>query len=117
MDRGAWRATVYGVAKSWTRLNDQHTQTHTHTYTLRFVSVMTFTQIGHNYEAENGILLSSFLIQNLKSDKSNKTQPKQTKIKIGSFRLLFSHVRLCDTVDCSPPGFPDLLGYLPEIAP
>ena len=22
MDRGAWRATVHGVAKSWTRLND-----------------------------------------------------------------------------------------------
>ena len=22
MDRGAWRATVYGVAKSWTRLSD-----------------------------------------------------------------------------------------------
>ena len=23
MDRGAWRATVHGVTKSWTRLNDQ----------------------------------------------------------------------------------------------
>ena len=22
MDRGAWRATVYGVGKSWTRLNN-----------------------------------------------------------------------------------------------
>ena len=22
MDRGAWRATIHGVAKSWTRLND-----------------------------------------------------------------------------------------------
>ena len=22
MDRGAWRATVHGVVKSWTRLND-----------------------------------------------------------------------------------------------
>ena len=22
MDRGAWRATVHGVAKSWTQLND-----------------------------------------------------------------------------------------------
>ena len=25
MDRGAWRATVYGVTKSWTRLSDEHT--------------------------------------------------------------------------------------------
>ena len=24
MDRGAWRATVYGVAKSWTRLSDYY---------------------------------------------------------------------------------------------
>ena len=22
MDRGAWRATVYGIAKSWTQLSD-----------------------------------------------------------------------------------------------
>ena len=25
MDRGAWRATVHGVAKSWTRLSNEHT--------------------------------------------------------------------------------------------
>ena len=29
MDRGAWRATVHGVAKSWTQLS-----THTHTQLL-----------------------------------------------------------------------------------
>ena len=29
MDRGAWQATVHGVAKSWTRLS---THKHTHTY-------------------------------------------------------------------------------------
>ena len=29
MDRGAWRATVHGVAKSWTRLS-------THTYVTEF---------------------------------------------------------------------------------
>jgi len=32
MDRGAWRATVHGVAKSQTRLNDYHTYTHPHTH-------------------------------------------------------------------------------------
>ena len=32
MDRGAWQATVLGVAKSQTRLN---THTHTHTHTLK----------------------------------------------------------------------------------
>ena len=24
MDRGAWRASVHGVTKSWTQLSDQH---------------------------------------------------------------------------------------------
>ena len=31
MDRGAWQATVLGVAKSQTRLS-AHTHTHTHTH-------------------------------------------------------------------------------------
>ena len=34
--RGAWRATVYEVTKSWTQLSNQmytHTHTHTHTHT------------------------------------------------------------------------------------
>ena len=25
MDRGTWQATIHGVAKSWTQLNDTHT--------------------------------------------------------------------------------------------
>ena len=33
MDKGAWWATVHGVAKSWTQLRDYHTHTHTHTHT------------------------------------------------------------------------------------
>jgi len=32
MDRGAWRAIVHGVAKSWTQLS-MHTYTQTHTHT------------------------------------------------------------------------------------
>ena len=34
VDRGAWRATVHGVAKSRTRLRDFHTHRHTHTHTV-----------------------------------------------------------------------------------
>ena len=30
VDRGVWWAAVHGVAKSQTRLNDEHTHTHTH---------------------------------------------------------------------------------------
>ena len=46
MDRGAWWATVYGVAKSWTRLINTHTKTyiyiyiHTHTH-LYFIVIVT----------------------------------------------------------------------------
>ena len=32
MDRGAWRAIVHGVTKSWTQLR-AYTNTHTHTHT------------------------------------------------------------------------------------
>ena len=34
MERGAWWATVHGVAKTQTRLSDSHTHTHTHTHLL-----------------------------------------------------------------------------------
>ena len=30
LDRGAWRATVHGVIKSWTRLRNWHTDTLIH---------------------------------------------------------------------------------------
>ena len=37
MDRGAWWATVHGVAKSWTRLSTRvHTHTHTHTHSMAY---------------------------------------------------------------------------------
>ena len=32
MDRGAWQATVQGVAKSQKQLHNTHTHTHTHTH-------------------------------------------------------------------------------------
>ena len=57
MDRGAWRATVQGVAKSWTRLSDGtrtflnqnflpfkaeiHTHTHTHTQSIVLIHTTT----------------------------------------------------------------------------
>ena len=32
MDRGAWQATVHGIAKSQTPMSNEHTYTHTHTH-------------------------------------------------------------------------------------
>ena len=32
LDRGAWRATVHGVTKSWTQTTEGITYTHRHTY-------------------------------------------------------------------------------------
>ena len=34
MDRGAWWATIHGVAKGQTGLRDSHTHTHTHTHNM-----------------------------------------------------------------------------------
>ena len=43
MDRGAWRATVRGVTKSWTWMNTRactHTRAHTHTHTLQYCTAL-----------------------------------------------------------------------------
>ena len=42
MDRGAWWATVLGVAKSWAQLS---THTHTHTHTLDNPSAFFFAKL------------------------------------------------------------------------
>ena len=49
MNRGAWWATVHGVAKSWTWLSDSHTHTHTHTHThhLWIIPLEFFLSIIH----------------------------------------------------------------------
>ena len=42
---GVWRATVHGVAKSWTRLSDwmhKHTSTHTNERMTTFVLILSF---------------------------------------------------------------------------
>ena len=38
MDRGAWQATVHGVARSQTRLRDYYFHTHIHTHTYTYIS-------------------------------------------------------------------------------
>ena len=38
MARKAWRATVYGVTKSHTRLSNSHTHTHTHTMAMYVIN-------------------------------------------------------------------------------
>ena len=38
MNRGAWRATVHGVTKSWTLLTERLIHTHTHTHTRMYRS-------------------------------------------------------------------------------
>ena len=56
MDRGAWRATVFGVAKSWTRLSDKHFHFHQ--------SKGIFWDTGSSYWPETKskrVLLTSYL--------------------------------------------------------
>ena len=46
MDRGAWWATVHGVAKSWTLLNDQHFHNYNIYYNKSYVNVVS-VRISH----------------------------------------------------------------------
>ena len=51
MDRGAWWATVHGVAKSWTQMKQLNTHIHTHTY-MHIYNYLHF--IGEEVEAQRG---------------------------------------------------------------
>ena len=42
MDRGAWRATVHGVAKGQTRLSNCHTHTYLH---IRILTLLAFSKL------------------------------------------------------------------------
>ena len=42
MDRGAWRATVHGVTKSWTQLSDFH-------FTSHSLGVVRLPLCGHSH--------------------------------------------------------------------
>ena len=57
MDRGAWWATVYEVAKTRTRLSNSHTHTHTHTSTTRVRILRSFITTKILYD----ITTSTFL--------------------------------------------------------
>ena len=45
MDRGAWQATVHGVAKSWTRLKWLNTRRHIHIHILDITGFPSGTSI------------------------------------------------------------------------
>ena len=48
MDRGAWWATVHGIAKSWTRLSDSHSLTHLPIHTGLFGFLWHFMSFKKN---------------------------------------------------------------------
>ena len=63
-DRGAWRATVHGVAKSWTRLKQlsRSSSTHTHTYTYQCIHPHTHTFLYMDTNKDTYSLLLVYLI-------------------------------------------------------
>ena len=54
MDRGAWKATVYGIAKNWTQLNNQHFRTHIPVkqsgFRLPFIVIICFCSVMDSSE-------------------------------------------------------------------
>ena len=57
MHRRAWWATIHGVAKSWTRLSDTHT--HTHTLQKKKQEYLLTMVFGGAREKENKTLLQN----------------------------------------------------------
>ena len=57
MDRGAWQATVHGIAKSWTWLSI-HTHTHTNTYNIKFIILIISKCISS--VVSNALLISCY---------------------------------------------------------
>ena len=54
MDRGAWWATVYGVAKSWTRLSDS-----TYTSKIKSATVSTVSpSVCHEVMGQDAMIFS-----------------------------------------------------------
>ena len=76
MERGAWWATVHGVAKNWTQLS-MHARTHMHTHTHT-----------HTEYSSTGSL---FQVQDVSVQFSSVAQLCLT---------------LCNPMDCSTPGLP-----------
>ena len=54
MDRGAWKATVYGIAKNWTQLNNQYFHTHIpvkqSSFRLPFIVIICFCRVMDSSE-------------------------------------------------------------------
>ena len=57
-DRGAWQATVHGVTKSWTRLSDTHTHTHTLSTVLSALLQQTIDYHGMQWPGNKAMLSS-----------------------------------------------------------
>ena len=100
VDRGAWRATVHGVAKSRTRLRDLHTHTHTHTVDLQCCVTLRCTAQWFKH-----IFVSMYLFIPFHILSSYATA--------ATAKSLQSCPTLCDPTDGSPPGSP-IPGILQE---
>ena len=83
MERGAWQATVRGIAKSWTRLSDSHFDHFTLKCCTQYVSQ--FGKLSSGHRAGEG----QFSFQS-----QRRAVPKdvQTSVQLYSFHML---ARLC----------------------
>ena len=110
MDRGAWQATVHGVAKSWTWLSDKHTLKKKRITILCEPKIILSPSIGNRvlwkantqstqaYKVCNTHWMST-------SDMEEKAVEKwKCNTRLCYVLSCFSHVWLCDPMDCSPPG-------------
>ena len=86
MDRGAWRATVHGVTKSWT----EHTQTtHTYIYLLRDFLCLLYKLPLYNWSGQCPSVQFTYLLRNFNHrNHSTTTEVKFLKsVKVGKAEI------------------------------
>ena len=94
MDRGAWQATVHGVAKSWTQWNDFHFFHGPYSVSNHFKLVACF----FNWDFYVKIWISGFFWKNRKSGLPSPDLPQSLPLSIvfPTLRLTVSHhLSLC----------------------
>ena len=121
MDRGAWQATLQGVAKSWTWLNNYHFHFLSHIYVLFIVfSIMVY----HNIESiiscalqYNIVVYPSYIYLIASANHNSQSFPPSPPLLLAATNLcclflIHRYVHLCHILDSTYKWYSMVLAFL-----